>query len=100
MDGYPDWGWGTPDSEQALSYVKRFGSVTVLNGHIHQTMQKVEGNVRVPYRHVDGLSATGARHRPRAGPMKYRTKNCAACWASARLLSFSKGTALLLLTSH
>src|SRR5262245_47775068 len=30
---YPDWGWGTDDSEQALSYVKRFGSVSVLNGH-------------------------------------------------------------------
>jgi 3',5'-cyclic-AMP phosphodiesterase len=42
---YPQWGWGTDDSEQALSYLKRFGSVTVLNGHIHQTMQKVEGNV-------------------------------------------------------
>jgi 3',5'-cyclic-AMP phosphodiesterase len=42
---YPDWGWGTEDSAQALSYLKRFGSVTVLNGHIHQTMQKVEGNV-------------------------------------------------------
>jgi Icc protein len=42
---YPEWGWGTEDSAQALSYLKRFGSVTVLNGHIHQTMQKVEGNV-------------------------------------------------------
>jgi 3',5'-cyclic-AMP phosphodiesterase len=42
---YPDWGWGTDDSAQALSYLKKFGSVTVLNGHIHQTMQKVEGNV-------------------------------------------------------
>jgi Icc protein len=42
---YPDWGWGTDDSAQALSYLKRFGSVTVLNGHIHQTMQKIEGNV-------------------------------------------------------
>lgn len=40
---YPDWGWGTEDSAQALAYLKRFGSVTVLNGHIHQTMQKVEG---------------------------------------------------------
>jgi 3',5'-cyclic-AMP phosphodiesterase len=39
------WGWGTSDGEQALSYLKRFGSVTVLNGHIHQIMQKVEGNV-------------------------------------------------------
>ena len=42
---YPEWGWGTDDSVQALSYLKKFGSVTVLNGHIHQTMQKVEGNV-------------------------------------------------------
>ena len=42
---YPQWGWGTEDSAQALSYLKRFGSITVLNGHIHQTMQKVEGNV-------------------------------------------------------
>ena len=42
---YPDWGWGTEDSAQALALLKRFGSVTVLNGHIHQVMQKVEGNV-------------------------------------------------------
>ena len=41
----PDWGWGTEDSAQALALVARFGSVTVLNGHIHQLMQKVEGNV-------------------------------------------------------
>ena len=42
---YPQWGWGTEDSARALGYLKGFGSVTVLNGHIHQTMQKVEGNV-------------------------------------------------------
>src|SRR5713101_8050587 len=42
---YPQWGWGTEDSAQALSYLKRFGSVSVLNGHIHQIMQKVEGNI-------------------------------------------------------
>jgi len=42
---YPDWGWGTDDSAQALSLLRRFGSVSVLNGHIHQTMLKVEGNV-------------------------------------------------------
>jgi len=42
---YPEWGWGTEDSAQALGYLKRFGSVAVLNGHIHQTMQKVEGQV-------------------------------------------------------
>jgi 3',5'-cyclic-AMP phosphodiesterase len=42
---YPNWGWGTQDGEQALGYLKRFGSVTVLNGHIHQVFRKVEGNV-------------------------------------------------------
>jgi 3',5'-cyclic AMP phosphodiesterase CpdA len=42
---YPAWGWGTEDAVRALDYLKRFGSVTVLNGHIHQIMQKVEGNV-------------------------------------------------------
>src|SRR5262252_1231509 len=42
---YQDWGWGTQDGAQALAYLKKFGSVTVLNGHIYQVMQKVEGNV-------------------------------------------------------
>ncbi|MDI3307092.1 MAG: metallophosphoesterase [Acetobacteraceae bacterium] len=42
---YQDWGWGTEDAAQALSWLRRFGSVTVLNGHIHQVMQKVEGNL-------------------------------------------------------
>lgn len=43
---YEQWGWGTQDSARALSLVKRFGSVTVLNGHIHQILQKIEGNVK------------------------------------------------------
>jgi 3',5'-cyclic-AMP phosphodiesterase len=39
------WGWGTADSAQAMTLLRRFGSVTVLNGHIHQALQKVEGNI-------------------------------------------------------
>jgi 3',5'-cyclic AMP phosphodiesterase CpdA len=42
---YEPWGWGTGDSEQLLTQLRRFGSVTVLNGHIHQIVQKVEGNM-------------------------------------------------------
>lgn len=42
---YPKWGWDTKDGAQALEMLKGFGSVTVLNGHIHQTLQKVEGDV-------------------------------------------------------
>jgi hypothetical protein len=42
---YADWGWGTDDSAEALKLLARFGSVTVLNGHIHQITQKVEGRI-------------------------------------------------------
>jgi 3',5'-cyclic AMP phosphodiesterase CpdA len=42
---YPDWGWGTDDARQALSYMRRFSSVTCLNGHVHQLFSKTEGNV-------------------------------------------------------
>jgi Icc protein len=67
---YPEWGWGTEDSAQALAYLKRFGSVTVLNGHIHQTMQKVEGNVTF---HTACSTAFPQPHpgaAPSPGPMK------------------------------
>ncbi|MGE5694519.1 MAG: metallophosphoesterase family protein [Candidatus Sericytochromatia bacterium] len=42
---YPDWGWGTDDAARALSYLRRFSSVTCLNGHVHQLFSKAEGNV-------------------------------------------------------
>ena len=42
---YPKWGWATPDSTQVLALVKRFSSVTALNGHIHQIISKTEGNI-------------------------------------------------------
>jgi 3',5'-cyclic AMP phosphodiesterase CpdA len=42
---YPAWGWGTDDAAQALSYLRRFASVTCLNGHVHQLFSKTEGNV-------------------------------------------------------
>ena len=62
---YPEWGWGTDDAAPALGYLKRFGSVTVLNGHIHQVIQKVEGNVTLQHRLFDRLSAAGARRAGR-----------------------------------
>ena len=42
---YDPWGWGTGDAELAIALLRRFGSVTVLNGHIHQIVQKVEGHI-------------------------------------------------------
>jgi hypothetical protein len=81
---YADWGWGTDDSAQALGLLRRFGSVTVLNGHIHQVLQKVEGNIAF---HTARSTAfpqpapwPGAEPRPAEGP---RPANCATCWACA-----------------
>jgi Icc protein len=67
---YPEWGWGTDDSAQALSYLKRFGSVTVLNGHIHQTMQKVEGNVTFHTACSTAFPQPRPGAAPSPGPMK------------------------------
>jgi Icc protein len=67
---YPDWGWGTDDSEQALSYVKHFGSVTVLNGHIHQVMQKVEGKVSFHTAMSTAFPQPAPGAAASAGPMK------------------------------
>ena len=67
---YPEWGWGTADSEEALAYVKRFGSVTVLNGHIHQAMQKVEGKVTFHTAMSTAFPQPAPGSAPSAGPMK------------------------------
>ncbi len=67
---YPEWGWGTDDSAQALSYLKRFGSVTVLNGHIHQTMQKIEGNVTFHTATSTAFPQPQPGTAPSPGPMK------------------------------
>src|SRR5215813_5749626 len=67
---YPEWGWGTDDSAQALGYLKKFGSVTVLNGHIHQTMQKVEGNVTFHTALSTAFPQPAPGSAPSPGPMK------------------------------
>jgi Icc protein len=67
---YPQWGWGTADGAEALSYMKNFGSVTVLNGHIHQTMQKVEGNVTFHTAMSTAFPQPAPGAAPAPGPMK------------------------------
>ena len=67
---YPEWGWGTEDSAQAFAYLKKFGSVTVLNGHIHQTMQKVEGNVTFHTACSTAFPQPEPGEAPSPGPMK------------------------------
>src|SRR3954454_19270867 len=67
---YPEWGWATEDSTRALSSLKRFGSVSVLNGHIHQVMQKVEGHVAFHTAMSTAFPQPAPGSAPSPGPMK------------------------------
>jgi 3',5'-cyclic AMP phosphodiesterase CpdA len=67
---YPQWGWGTEDGGRALDFLKGFGSVTVLNGHIHQVMQKVEGNVTFHTARSTAFPQPAPGTAPSPGPMK------------------------------
>jgi len=66
---YPQWGWVTDDGAQALSYLRRFGSVTVLNGHIHQILQKVEGGVTFHTARSTAFPQPAPGAGPGPGPM-------------------------------
>jgi 3',5'-cyclic-AMP phosphodiesterase len=67
---YPKWGWGTDDGAQALTSLKRFGSVTVLNGHIHQTVKKVEGRMTFHTAMSTAFPQPEPGKAPKPGPMK------------------------------
>jgi hypothetical protein len=67
---YEPWGWGTDDGAQALGLLKRFGSVTVLNGHIHQVLQKVEGSVAFHSARSTAFPQPAPGSAPSPGPMK------------------------------
>lgn len=65
-----EWGWGTADAEQALALLRRFGSVTVLNGHIHQIMQKVEGQLAFHTARSTAFPQPAPGTAPSPGPIK------------------------------
>jgi len=96
---YPDWGWGTDDSEQALSYVRRFGSVTVLNGHIHQVMQKIEGNVSFHTAMSTAFPQPAPGTAPSAGPMKVPTEQLQRVLGIADVNYVVSGTNLAIIDS-
>ncbi|THD42345.1 MAG: metallophosphoesterase [Bradyrhizobium sp.] len=66
----PEWGWGTEDSAEALKLLARFGSVTVLNGHIHQLMQKVEGSVTFHTARSTAFPQPAPGTAPAPGPLR------------------------------
>jgi 3',5'-cyclic-AMP phosphodiesterase len=67
---YQQWGWATEDAPQALAYLKRFGSVTFLNGHIHQVVQKVEGNISYQTAMSTAFPQPKAGEGPAPAPLK------------------------------
>jgi hypothetical protein len=67
---FPEWGWGTDDSEAALALLARFGSVTVLNGHVHQILQKVEGNLSFHTARSTAYPQPAPGAAPAPGPLK------------------------------
>jgi Icc protein len=67
---YPPWGWGTDDSAEAIGMFRRFGSVSVLNGHIHQIQQKVEGTVTFYTARSTAYPQPAPGVGPAPGPLK------------------------------
>jgi len=67
---YPAWGWTTADGEQVIGMLRRFGSVTALNGHIHQVLQKVEGNITFHSACSTAFPQPAPGAAPTPGPMK------------------------------
>ena len=75
---YEPWGWGTGDADQLLQQLRRFGSVTVLNGHIHQIVQKVEGNMTFHTARSTAYPQPVAGTAPGPGPLKVPSDQLAA----------------------
>ncbi len=94
---YPAWGWGTDDAAIALGYLKRFGSVTVLNGHIHQLMQKVEGNVTFHTARSTAFPQPEPGTAPSPGPMLVPAEKLRSL-LGIRSVTYSQGTQALAVT--
>jgi 3',5'-cyclic AMP phosphodiesterase CpdA len=71
---YPQWGWGTDDSARAMEMLQPFGSVTVLNGHIHQALQKIEGHITFHTARSTAFPQPAPGTAPKPGPMAVPTE--------------------------
>jgi hypothetical protein len=87
---YPTWGWGTEDGARALDYLKGFGSVTVLNGHIHQVLQKVEGRVSFHTAASTAFPQPAPGEGPSPGPLKVPADRLRAA-LGIRQVRFTRG---------
>jgi len=87
---YPKWGWVTDDGAQALEYLRPFGAVTVLNGHIHQIMQKVEGNITFHTARSTAFPQPAPGVGPGPGPLKVPVEELAGM-LGVREVSYIQG---------
>jgi Icc protein len=95
---YEPWGWGTADAGRALGYLKRFGSVTVLNGHIHQIIQKVEGNVTFHTAASTAFPQPAPGTAPAPGPMKEVPAGELHKYLGIRTVNYARGKGVPALT--
>jgi calcineurin-like phosphoesterase family protein len=82
---YAPWGWQTTDADRLLAELRRFGSVTVLNGHIHQIVQKVEGHVSFHTARSTAYPQPAPGEGPGPGPLKVPTERLAAALGVTRV---------------
>jgi len=94
------WGWKTEDSDQALALLRRFGSVTVLNGHIHQVMQKVEGHVAFHTNASTAFPQPAPGTAPSPGPMKTVAADRLRSMLGITELVVKRGQGPVALTNH
>jgi 3',5'-cyclic AMP phosphodiesterase CpdA len=88
---YEQWGWGTEDGGRALELLKRFGSVTMLNGHIHQVMQKVEGNVTFHTARSTAFPQPAPGTAPSPGPLKVPDDKLRSMMLGIASVTFKRG---------
>ena len=97
---YPAWGWGTDDSAEALSYLRRFGSVSVLNGHIHQIQQKVEGTITFYTARSTAYPQPAPGVGPGPGPLQSVTADALHRYLGIRDVRHVRGTDALAVTDE
>lgn len=97
---YPEWGWGTDDSAEAMTLLKRFGSVSVLNGHIHQIQQKVEGNITFYTARSTAYPQPAPGVGPAPGPMKDVPPEALHSYLGIREVRHVRGSQALALTDE
>jgi 3',5'-cyclic AMP phosphodiesterase CpdA len=96
---YEPWGWGTGDADQAVSLLRRFGSVTILNGHIHQIVQKVEGNITFHTARSTAFPQPTAGTGPAPGPLKVPADQLAGMLGITNVLVVERPRSLALVDS-